>query len=136
MVEPYFSRKTCGIVVFQTSNIQNYSLLQATQNFLLKRPNNKNIYFQILQLSLSKQAYEQYLELNEAWDQITINNSKDRWRYIWGSYIYSTRKTYRHLMGHSNVHTVYKWLWKNKCQPKHKVFYWLWLKTDLTQGIC
>jgi hypothetical protein len=22
-------------------------------------------------------------------------------------------------MGHSNVHIVYKWLWKNKCQPKH-----------------
>ena len=92
--------------------------------------------FQIFQLPLSEQAYEHYLELNEAWDQITINNSKDRWRYIWGSDIYSTKKTYRHLMGHSNVHTIYKWLWKNKCQPKHKVFYWLWLKTDLTQGIC
>jgi hypothetical protein len=48
--------------------------------------------FQIFQLPLSKQAYEQYLELNEAWDQITINNSKDRWRYIWGSNIYSTKK--------------------------------------------
>jgi hypothetical protein len=70
---------------------------------------------QIFQLPLFEQAYEQYLELNEAWDQITINKSKDRWRYIWGSDIYSTKKTYIHLMGHAHVHSIYKSLWKSKC---------------------
>jgi hypothetical protein len=26
---------------------------------------------------------------------------------------------------------VFKWLWKSKCQPKHKVFFWLLLKDRL-----
>jgi hypothetical protein len=34
-------------------------------------------------------------------------------------------------MGHTHVHFIYKSLGKNKCQPKHKVFYWLWLKNRL-----
>jgi hypothetical protein len=63
--------------------------------------------FQIFQLPISEQAYEQYLELHEAWEQITINNLKDRWRYIWDLDSYSTKNAYRHLMGHSNIHTIY-----------------------------
>jgi hypothetical protein len=66
--------------------------------------------FQIFQLALSEQAYEQYLDLSEIWDRIIINNTNDRWTYIWGSDTYSTQKTYRQLIGHSNVHIVYKWL--------------------------
>jgi hypothetical protein len=130
IVEPSFSRKTCGIRVFQHNNIENYSLLHATQ-LSIKEAKHQEHLFQIFQLTLSEQAYEQYLELNEAWDQITINNSKDRWRYIWGSDIYSIKKTYRHLMGHTHVHFIYKSMWKNKCQPKHKVFFTGYgLKTD------
>jgi hypothetical protein len=34
-------------------------------------------------------------------------------------------------MGQTQVHSIYKRLWKSKCQPKHKVFYWLWLKNRL-----
>jgi hypothetical protein len=34
-------------------------------------------------------------------------------------------------MGQTQVHSIYKHLWKSKCQPKHKVFYWLWLKNRL-----
>jgi hypothetical protein len=26
---------------------------------------------------------------------------------------------------------IFRSLWKNKCQPKHKVFFWLWLKNKL-----
>jgi hypothetical protein len=37
--------KICGIGAFQHNNIQNYSLLHATQNFLSKKLNNKSIYF-------------------------------------------------------------------------------------------
>jgi hypothetical protein len=87
--------------------------------------------FRIFQLPLSEQAYEQYLELQVVWEQIFLSNVKDRWRYIWDSDSYSTQKTYRHLMGQTQVHSIYKRLWKSKCQPKHKVFYWLWLKNRL-----
>jgi hypothetical protein len=34
-------------------------------------------------------------------------------------------------MGQTQVHQIYRLLWKNKCQPKHKVFFWLWLKNRL-----
>jgi hypothetical protein len=87
--------------------------------------------FCIFQLPIYEPAYEQYLELQVAWEQIVLGNVKDRWRYIWGSDSYSTQKAYRHLMGQTQVHSIYKRLWKCKCQPKHKVFYWLWLKNRL-----
>jgi hypothetical protein len=97
----------------------------------IKEAKQKDHLFESFQLPLSVQAYEQYLELNEAWGQITVTNAKDTWKLIWGSEIFSTKKTYRHLMGQSQVHQIYSLLWKNKCQPKHKVFYWLWLKNRL-----
>jgi hypothetical protein len=97
----------------------------------IKEAKQKEHLFEIFQLPLSEQAYEQYLELNEAWEQITMTNTNDIWKFIWGSEIFSTKKTYKHLMGHIQVHHIFKSLWKNKCQPKHKVFYWLWLKNRL-----
>ena len=74
----------------------------------IKEAKQKEHLFEIFQLPLSKQAYEQYLELNEAWEQITIINAKDNWKFIWGSEIFSTKKTYRHLMGHIQVHHIFK----------------------------
>jgi hypothetical protein len=87
--------------------------------------------FEIFQLPLSEQAYEQYLELNEAWGQITVTDAKDTWKLIRGSENFSTKKTYKHLMGQTQVHQIFRLLWKNKSQPKHKVFFWLWLKNRL-----
>jgi hypothetical protein len=34
-------------------------------------------------------------------------------------------------MGQVQVHQIFRSLWRNKCQPKHKVFFWLWLKNRL-----
>jgi hypothetical protein len=34
-------------------------------------------------------------------------------------------------MGQTQIHPIYRLLWKSKCQPKHRVFYWLWLKNRL-----
>jgi hypothetical protein len=82
-------------------------------------------------LPISEQAYEQYLELQAAWEQIALNNTHDRWQYIWGSDDYSSQKAYRHFMGQSQIHPIYRHLWKSNCQPKHRVFYWLWLKNRL-----
>jgi hypothetical protein len=65
------------------------------------------------------------------WEQIALSNAHDRWRYIWGSDNYSSQKAYRFFMGQTQVHPIYRLLWKSKCQPKHRVFYWLWLKNRL-----
>jgi hypothetical protein len=34
-------------------------------------------------------------------------------------------------MGNQWTHPIFSWLWKSKCQPKHKVFFWLLLKDRL-----
>jgi hypothetical protein len=76
------------------------------------------------------------MELQVAWEQIVLSNVKDRWRYIWGSDSYSTQKAYIHLMGRTHAHSIYKHIWKSKCQPKHKVFFGYGLRTDLIPGVC
>jgi hypothetical protein len=55
--------------------------------------------------------------------QITVTNTKDAWKLIWGADNFSTKKIYRHLMDQAQVHQIFRSLWKNKCQPKHKVFF-------------
>jgi hypothetical protein len=82
-------------------------------------------------LPISEQAYDQYLELQVDWEQIALSNVHDHWRYIWGSDNYSSQKAHMHFMGQTQVHPIYRHLWKSKCQPKHRVFYWLWLKNRL-----
>jgi hypothetical protein len=86
---------------------------------------------QLFQLPLSEQADQQYMELNIVRENTMLQDSKYVWKYIWGSGAYSSQKTYISLIGHFNVHPVYKWLWKNKRQPRHNMFYWLLLKHKL-----
>jgi hypothetical protein len=69
--------------------------------------------------------------LKGSWEQIVLNDAHDRWRYIWGSDKFSSQKAYRFSMGRMQIHPIYRLVWKSKCQPKHRVFYWLWLKNRL-----
>jgi hypothetical protein len=48
----------------------------------IKEAKQKEHLLEMFQLPLSVQAYEQYLELNEAWGQITVTNAKDTWKLI------------------------------------------------------
>lgn len=58
----------------------------------IKEAKQKEHLFEIFQLPLSEQAYEQYLELNESCEQINIINAKDNWEFIWGSKIFSKKR--------------------------------------------
>jgi hypothetical protein len=82
-------------------------------------------------LPISEQAYDQYLVLKGSWEQLVLSDAHDRWQYIWGSDKFSSQKAYRFFMGQTQIHPIYRLLWKSKCQPKHRVFYWLWLKNRL-----
>lgn len=37
-------------------------------------------------------------------------------------------KAYKRLIGHREIHPIFKWIWSSKCQMKHKVFFWLVLR--------
>lgn len=85
---------------------------------------------QLFHLPLSVQAYQQLQQLLVILQRFPHTQEKDVWSYTWGERFHSNR-AYKLLMGHSQIHDSYKWLWKSKCQPKHKVFFWLLLKDRL-----
>jgi hypothetical protein len=90
----------------------------------------------LFQLPMSLKAFEQYCELDIFMQSLHPTNTKDTWSYIWGSKNYSSLKAYRHLIDYDSVHTTLKWIWKTKCQTKHKVFLWLLLQDRLnTKGM-
>jgi hypothetical protein len=55
-------------------------------------------------------------------EQMTETEERDIWTYIWGNGLFTINKAYKALADHSQTHPVFKWLWKSKCQPKHRVF--------------
>lgn len=63
---------------------------------------------------------------------LPLSEDNDRWFYSWGSDKFASSKVYRILVGHEEVHLLYKWLWKSQCQPKHSVFFWLMIKDRLS----
>jgi hypothetical protein len=68
---------------------------------------------------------------NPSWITSPLTDQQDKWASNWGEE-YSASKTYKFLVGHINVHQVYKWLQKCFCQPKLNVFFWLLLKDRLS----
>jgi hypothetical protein len=65
-----------------------------------------------------------------------LTNTNDTWSYIWGTKNYSSVKAYMHMLAYDLVHPTLKWIWKTKCQTKHKVFFWLLLQDKLnTRGM-
>jgi hypothetical protein len=80
---------------------------------------------------LSAEAFVQFQELNGCLANLPHNNQRDKWICTTSSSFFSSQKIYSHLMGNQWTHPIYTWLWKSKCQPKHKVFFWLLLKDRL-----
>ena len=62
---------------------------------------------------------------------LLTKHERRNWSYIWGTNQFSASKAYLKLTGHRQIHPVYNWTWKSKCQMKHKVFFWLLLKHRL-----
>jgi hypothetical protein len=85
----------------------------------------------IFQIPLSAKAYQQYTLLNYELQELTLTQENDIWSYIWGTQSYSVPKAYKSLSGHMPTHPLLKLLWKTKCQPKHRVFFWLLLQDKL-----
>jgi hypothetical protein len=54
----------------------------------------------LFHLPLSTEAYSQFQELTNIFHNLHLSQDNDVWSYVWGSSIYSSRKAYRHLIGH------------------------------------
>jgi hypothetical protein len=78
----------------------------------------------MFQLSMSEIAFQQYSLLSSELENQQITDENDIWSYIWGNAQFSVSKTYKALAGHSST-PIFIRLWSSKCQPKHRVFFWL-----------
>lgn len=88
--------------------------------------------FDMFNLPLSEVAFSQVENLQQIMDAAALENEVDIWACNGGSTKFSSSKAYRKLIGHHHTDPVFKWIWKNFCQPKHKVFTWLLLKDRLS----
>ena len=87
-------------------------------------------------LALSVQAFSQLGQLQSILQRTQVCDLFDTWAYSWGSANFFSRKAYRQLSGHCNIHPAFKWLWKTSCQNKHCFFCWLLMKDRLsTRGL-
>jgi hypothetical protein len=78
-------------------------------------------------LPLSTRAFDEFQEFNHLLNQISSTrnaNDKDLWSYSWGTH-FSAKKFYKMHFEHIQAPLFSPWIWKSKCTPKIKSFFWL-----------
>lgn len=86
----------------------------------------------LFHLPLSSQAFAQYQILVTLVEATQLQEGKDSWSYIWGTFQFTSKSAYLHLSSTRQVHPAFKWLWNSYCQPKRKFFFWLLLNDRLS----
>jgi hypothetical protein len=80
---------------------------------------------------LSIEAFDQLHALQDILTNLPLHDQRDKWLCNASSSLFSSQKAYSHMAGNQSTYPIFSWLWKSKCQPKHKVFFWLLLKDRL-----
>jgi len=80
---------------------------------------------ELFHLPLSVEAFQQFQDLSTALQTLHLSQDNDVWSYRWGSTHFSSKQVYKHLVGHSQTHSSFRWLWTSCCQNKRKIFFWL-----------
>jgi hypothetical protein len=93
------------------------------RNISAKGMFNLDLLVQHFHLPLSTIAFQQLNHLQSFMDHFPLLEQKDQWATVNGDF--SAKKAYLQLMGTSQFNPIFKTLWKNPCQPKHTVFFWL-----------
>jgi hypothetical protein len=106
------------------------------KNITIQQVSNIEDLHDIFQLPLTNEAYQEYTSLVIELENFDLTDDADIWSYIWGSNQCTVQKAYKALIGHMPTHIVFGYLWRSKCQPKHKdFFFWLLLQDKLnTRG--
>jgi hypothetical protein len=104
-----------GMVFLLALKCLNYSLLQRT-NILQCSSSVSRQHLKIYFTYHSEEAYQQYNHLLNIVDSINLQIGSDSWTYIWNSGIFTSKRAYKQIMGHIQVHPALSWLWKSCCQ--------------------
>ena len=73
--------------------------------------------------SVSTQTHDQLINVNQAIDQISLDEGNDCWHYYWTGNNYSSRQMYKYIMVTYDSHCITKWLWKSANRVRHKIFF-------------
>jgi hypothetical protein len=71
---------------------------------------------------LSAEAFEQFQALQDLLANFPRPDQRDKWICNGSSSLFSSQKAYTYMTGNEWTHPIFSWLWKTKCQPKHKLF--------------
>jgi hypothetical protein len=75
-------------------------------------------------LPLSPEALEEVREMQNMTTLIQLTPDHDTWIYTWGDK-YTPSRYYNFCFRNFQPHVSFLWLWKSKCTPKVKFFFWL-----------
>ena len=77
-------------------------------------------------LPLSVEAHEEYAQMQILLQDVSLDaNTKDNWVCTLGNGVFKPSKVYRLNFQHISTDVASCWIWKSKCQSKHKFFAWL-----------
>jgi hypothetical protein len=77
-------------------------------------------------LPLTPQALDELRTLQSLAGHIDFStDTHDSWTYEWGTVEYSPKAYYKFCFRECTAHKAFVWLWKSKCTPKLKFFWWL-----------
>jgi hypothetical protein len=91
---------------------------------------NKEDFSSLFYLPLSREAFDEYSQLQQMMSSNGISDQPDEWVCCWGGR-YTSAKFYKHIHSHVNVLKVFHWLWKSSCVMSAKFFAWLVLQDHL-----
>jgi GH24 family phage-related lysozyme (muramidase) len=97
--------------------------LQKNKDITFKMAVNADDFTQLFTLPFSVEAHRQLINFCDSVFNLVTTDGKDKWIYNWGNANFSTSKAYKNLMAGESAHPVYHWIWRTKCQMKHKVFF-------------
>jgi hypothetical protein len=82
-------------------------------------------------LPMSVRAFNQIKLLSRSTQDQSMLDERERWTYKWDSHKFSSQKAYKYITKGLSAPQTFAMLWKSKCQPKQKVFFWLFLHNHL-----
>jgi len=95
----------------------------------MQNENNSNFF-----LPLSPEVVHEFQDLQNLLNSSNWNaDSSDHWIYHWKtSTSYVPKKAYNLLLGSQQASPLFEWMWKGENLGKHKFFFWLLHKDQLS----
>jgi hypothetical protein len=76
-------------------------------------------------LPFSQEALQEFDQLQDSLPELELNeNTPNQWKPAWGT-VYTAKKFYSRVYDLFQAHPIFKLVWKSRCTPRIKFFFWL-----------